>query len=485
MTPEVAALLKRAQFLSNGLREYAERNRLFRYYPDQDTPGFPARAKYPKHLEFYRRGRDVFGRLMMGAVGVGKTEAAGYEVACHLRGWYPDWWEGHRFERPILAWIAGDTRQTTRDIQQTKLLGRPYEEGTGIIPADWIDFDSIKRVSNPAGAIDTLRIHRQGGGHSYIAFKSYDQGIDAFFGAEVDLPWCDELVPLPIFAQCVARTRNRDGARIITTFAPVKGKTDVVELFEDQPDPSRLIVRIGWADAPHLTEEYKNNTRAATPSYQLPAVEFGIATRGAGAVYQIDESRIVCDPFAIPSHFRWVFGFDGGFHNTAVVWIAYDADKDTAYVVSDYCDGGVDRASEEPIDYSIHAARIRARNMILAGFEVPGVGDAAAINQSNGDKILTLYKAAGINLSLADKSVDLGISAVLERLASGKLKVFKTCEGWLKEFRNYAVDEKGKIVKKNDHRMDATRYAIVSGLKKARNKAINTVTPIRTVGIRR
>jgi hypothetical protein len=37
-------------------------------------------------------------------------------------------------------------------------------------------------------------------------------------------------------------------------------------------------------------------------------------------------------------------------------------------------------------------------------------------------------------------------------------------QNWLSEFRIYRRDEKGKIVKQNDHLMDATRYLILSGL---------------------
>lgn len=38
-----------------------------------------------------------------------------------------------------------------------------------------------------------------------------------------------------------------------------------------------------------------------------------------------------------------------------------------------------------------------------------------------------------------------------------------SCENWLREFRKYQRDERGKIVKANDHLMDATRYLMVSG----------------------
>ena len=48
-------------------------------------------------------------------------------------------------------------------------------------------------------------------------------------------------------------------------------------------------------------------------------------------------------------------------------------------------------------------------------------------------------------------------------LSTGQLKVFASCKTWLEEFRLYRRDLKGRVVKQNDHLMDATRYAIVSG----------------------
>jgi hypothetical protein len=60
-----------------------------------------------------------------------------------------------------------------------------------------------------------------------------------------------------------------------------------------------------------------------------------------------------------------------------------------------------------------------------------------------------------------------GIFAVWQRLSGGKLKVFQSLSNWLAEFRLYRRDEKGTIVKENDHLLDATRYLIMSGLDRA------------------
>jgi len=60
-------------------------------------------------------------------------------------------------------------------------------------------------------------------------------------------------------------------------------------------------------------------------------------------------------------------------------------------------------------------------------------------------------------------AVEAGIYETWQLLSFGKLKVFKSLVNWLMEFRIYQRDEHGKVVKSNDHLMDATRYFILSG----------------------
>ena len=51
-------------------------------------------------------------------------------------------------------------------------------------------------------------------------------------------------------------------------------------------------------------------------------------------------------------------------------------------------------------------------------------------------------------------------------LSAGKLKVFSSCQPWLEEFRLYRRDDRGRIVKQNDHLLDATRYLCMSGVRR-------------------
>src|SRR5271169_2612490 len=125
---------------------------------------------YPKQLEFHNAGKDYRQRLLMAANQVGKTLAAGFELAMHATGDYPDWWVGRRWDRPIVGWAAGVTGESTRDNPQRILLGRPGAIGTGAIPKrDLLDTSSARGL---ADAVDTIRVRHLSGGTSIIQLKS-------------------------------------------------------------------------------------------------------------------------------------------------------------------------------------------------------------------------------------------------------------------------------------------------------------------------
>ena len=78
---------------------------------------------------------------------------------------------------------------------------------------------------------------------------------------------------------------------------------------------------------------------------------------------------------------------------------------------------------------------------------------------------MDLYRRLGLQLQPADNAVESGITEVWNLLVSGQLKIMASLTNWFREFRKYHRDDKGsgKIVKRDDHLMDATRYLIVSG----------------------
>lgn len=130
-------------------------------------------------------------------------------------------------------------------------------------------------------------------------------------------------------------------------------------------------------------------------------------------------------------------------------------------------------AQEEPV---IHAAAIKGTNTpVNSKFGVhrapwiPGVIDPAARgrSQTDGKRLVEVYRGLGLDLEYADNSVEAGITEVWNRLSTGRLKVFRTLTNFFNEYRLYRRDKNGKIVKMGDHLMDAIRYDIMSGLSRA------------------
>lgn len=448
---ELAALIKE--------RERREsRRKLFTYYPDT---GPLRRELYKQHLQFFDLGRNYATRAFMAGNRVGKTEGGGgYELALHLTGRYPFWWTGRRFTHAVDAWAAGDTKETVRDILQLKLIGPEGAYGTGLIPGD----DLLRTVRRPqgGGALDYVQVRHAAGGISRLAFKSYDQGREAFQGTEKHVILLDEESNESIRSECAIRLGTTNGL-LMETFTPLRGLTPVVLAYlgGDAVIPAdrigrsgdQALVMAGWDDVPHLDAAQKARMLASCEVHLREARSKGIPSIGSGAIYPVPEDQITVDDFEIPAHWPRAYGLDVGWNCTAAAFGAVDREADILYLYSEHYQG-----QQEP---STHVAGIHGR-----GAWIPGVIDPASRgrSQKDGENLLQIYTDLGLKLIPADNSVESGLFAVHQRLATGRLKVFKSLQNWLSEYRIYRRDDKGHIVKKKDHVMDATRYLVMSGI---------------------
>ena len=186
--------------------------------------------KYEKHVEFFNSGKYFRERLFMAGNRVGKSVAGAYETACHLTGEYPHWWKGRRFDTPTDGWAAGDTGQTTRDIIQKELMGRPGEFGTGMIAKDLIlDYKARPGIPN---AVDSVDVRHVSGGVSHVGFKSYDQKRRSFQGTAKHFVWMDEEPPAEVYGEAIIRTMTTSGI-IYVTCTPLQGLTEFIQDFMD------------------------------------------------------------------------------------------------------------------------------------------------------------------------------------------------------------------------------------------------------------
>jgi phage terminase large subunit-like protein len=207
------------------------------FFPDETVEiagqTFHARHLYSKHVEFFEAGARYRERCFLAGNRTGKTIAGAFEVSGHLTGLYPEWWTGYRFHKPVRAWAAGDTNETTRDIIQLELMGnviglpdgRKGVDGAGMIPRECIG--PVKWKQGVADLIDTAMIKHESGGWSMLGFKSFDQGRRSFQGTAKEVIWLDEECPEDVYGECLVRTATTKG-RLLTTFTPLKGLSPLV-----------------------------------------------------------------------------------------------------------------------------------------------------------------------------------------------------------------------------------------------------------------
>jgi hypothetical protein len=213
----------------------------------------------------------------------------------------------------------------------------------------------------------------------------------------------------------------------------------------------KVVIQAGWLDCPHLSAEAMDEMLALTPPYQRDSRSKGIPDLGAGAIYPIAQDEYVTDRKPDESWPR-AYGLDVGWNETAAIWLAWDREARVCIAYDEYYRGQAEAA--------VHAAAIRSK-----GAWVPGAVDPAAMGSSqlDGRDLMDVYRELGLELTAADNAVTAGTTLVWNLLSTGQLKIMRHLTHLLQQMRLYRRDEKGRIVKVNDHAVDSLRYACMTG----------------------
>jgi phage terminase large subunit-like protein len=385
---------------------------------------------------------------------LGKTLAGGFEVAMHATGRYPEWWKGKRFDRPVNAWVAGVTSEVVRDTIQRVLVGRSGQEGTGSIPKDAIA--ELVTARGIADLLDMIKVRHVSGGISVIGLKSYVAGREKFSGETLDFVWLDEEPPFDIYTECLTRT-NVGNNPVWMTFTPLLGMSSVVKRFLLERSPDRSITTMQIDDVEHYSAEEKARIIASYPAHELEARTKGVPVLGSGRIFPVPEESIVIEQRDFPSHWPHIGGLDFGYdHPAAAVELVWDRDTDTVYVARCY------RARlETPI---LHAAAIRPWGNLLWAWPRDGRRETM---EGAGIALAEQYKEQGLDMCHehaqfqdGSVSVEAGLMLMLDRMKTGRFRVFKHLLDWLEEFRLYHRKD-GRVVKEGDDLLAATRYAVM------------------------
>jgi phage terminase large subunit-like protein len=431
----------------------------------------PLKSGHLKHLEFHRAGKYAQERALFGGNRSGKTNTVSIETSQHVTGRYSPYWEGYIYDHPLESWVCSVTSREIKDLE------RRFFEGINEPP--WIHPSLIEYHSK----IDHMyKIRHSSGGLSTMVFKTYAQGRETYQATKLDHAQCDEEPPYEILSEIrlrLMKTSANHHGMLMLAMTPLMGVTrtylhfsqklinpqdpnsGVENISEGQLIGSKCYFLIGWDDAPHLPKEEQERLISGMSPHEIEARTKGIPSLGSGMVYPIMESFITCDPFPIPEHWPRVFGLDFGINPdpTAAAFIAHDRDNDILYVYGEYSMAGL-----TPQHHAVELMK-QGADWIPCIYDTSG----NAISPTDGERLTDMYADCGIRFMYPaeKKDKEASILEVLQRMQSGKLKIFKTCFKTMTELRMYARNEKGLIIKGNDHILDSIRYGIRTGLKYA------------------
>jgi phage terminase large subunit-like protein len=431
---------------------------------------------YTKQKLFHDFGATKHERALIAANRSGKTWCAGAEVAMHLSGLYPKWWEGRRFAEPTRWWAAGMTGLAVRDVCQKVLFGTPNvldDRGTGMVPKSSVNWDKGTTLAHGyAGLYDTVQVKHKSGGTSTVRFMTYEQGREKWQGETLDGVWCDEEPPIALYSEGLTRLATTGGI-MLCTFTPLMGRTKVVHRYLSEPSDDRAYVGMTIDDAEHIRPEERERIVAGYLSHERAARARGEPMMGSGRIFEVDEEDLK-EPSVnpVPAHWFKLWAIDiGTEHPFAAVLLAHDRDADVVHVLHAF-----KMRESRPID---HASAMKPW-----GKEIPVAWphDGHIRERGSVEPVMRLYKDAGLktlpsHAAFPDGTIstEAGIRVMDDRMRSGRFKVASHLSEWFEEYRHYhripKNDGSSEIVKQNDDLLSATRIGCMT-IRSARRGAV-------------
>lgn len=422
----------------------------------------------PKFYEFFAAEHHARKLLWLGGNRTRKTSSIARGISYHLRGWYPDDWPGYRFNRPITAFVSTIVMEKTIGVLQKYFLeGDPQRGLTPCIHKSLIS--GYKRYSGDCKGFKEFLVKSKSFGYSTLKFGAFEQGARNSQSDTYDIVWLDEASIVEYYTELNFRTTAFSGNKtfLYSSMWPEKGRDEVVARFLSNADAGEaknhhFYMKSSWSDNPTLTEEEKDLMRMSCPPWQLEAREHGTPVFGHGKVFLMSEKEVFIKKVDLPqdiSKFAYLYGLDpsstsGG--TWGMVLAAHDRDNDIVYIIKNY-----KKRDLTPIEHGYNILSL------IPEWGPPGINDYSGGGEDMHNKESTidfLKRKCGLDLNNADKRKgrkEGGIDEIYMRVRSGKFKIVEDeCPLLVEEWRGLARDDKGKIIKENDHCIDSLLYLI-------------------------
>ncbi|MGF1919501.1 PBSX family phage terminase large subunit [Enterococcus faecalis] len=249
-----------------------------------------------------------------------------------------------------------------------------------------------------------------------------------------------------VFAEIVSRC-SATGARILADTNPDNPEHWLKKEYIDNSSKSIQSFHFGLDDNTFLSERYRTNIKASTPSGMFYDRDIkGLWVSADGVVFKdFDANKHYIDSSDLPPLAKYYCGVDWGYDHWGSIVVIGETEDGTAYLVEEHA------SQYEEIDYWVGIAKeIQARY----GGRIPFYCDSARPEH------VSRFVREGLNAINAFKARLSGVESVAKRFKTNRLYI---CRDKVKKFRDeiyqYIWNKKtGEPIKEFDDVLDSLRY---------------------------
>lgn len=300
-------------------------------------------------------------------------------------------------------------------------------------------------------------------------------------GMDVLAIWADEVGFMKEAAWPALEGRSSNNlAPILMTSTPYSMNWVFTKIYKPfkAGDPDYNVIQWRSVDNPSFSKAEYERLKKSMSKPLFERLHGGNFTRLEGMAYpEFDEEEHIVKPFQIPSKGLVFAGADFGYNNpNAIVYIWEDPDTRIYYVFKEF-----------------YKSKVLLKDI---AYSIQSVGPSYVLADTQASQnIAELRRFHGVKgIKEADKVKDIGIERIRTLLIDKRLKFFSSCKNTLEEIKGYHYappksdgTSTEKLVDKNNHAMDALRYAFsrpLQGLYKHRvNKNIKQILRSRMARI--
>lgn len=295
-----------------------------------------------------------------------------------------------------------------------------------------------------------------------------DEGaIGAIQGKTFSIAYCDEITLYPESIIDMIDTRLSNPHSILFASCNPSHPTHKIKQWIDKAEdgnPHYYALHFTLDHNPFLDEEYKERIRNSLSGLFYKRNYLGIWCLAEGAIFDFFDRNIYVVPKPPRSAEYWIVGIDYGItNNFACILIGINTGHSTQ--------SGVCRWIEKEYVWNSHEKGRQKTNSELAddvySFLEPYSLRGIYIDPSAAAFKVELRRRGMVTID-ADNDVLSGITFMTSEMSKGNLFICDNCSVTIKEIEKYSWDpkkaEKGEDapIKKEDHCIDACRYALYS-----------------------